>query len=560
MKLLPLVLTLVLTASASAQQPADVETRAMRDEMQRSMKELRLQGADGPYFIAYKIVDSDRSTAEASFGSLLGSKQAHSRTLSVSVRVGSYELDNSNAPATGNALMALLEAFGAGSAQLPLDDNYEELRRRIWLATDASYKKAVEDLSAKKAKLASTDRAESLPDFSKEPERHESEQLPPVQITLAELEHRVRATSAVFRGLPTAEASEAQVEVINSTERYLNSEGTSFVRQVPEIFFRAVASLRNPTGEVFSDSFTAFGRSAADLPPEDALVQQAQQVSARLTARLKGKVARTYNGPVLVEDQAAADLFATHFANLLSARRGAGSGSAQLNAMLSISTSSLLNKVGTRVLPDFLSVVDNPQLKEADGQRLFGDYKFDEEGVPSRETVLVKDGMLKQLLTSRVPVKGMPVSTGNQRERGVLPGNVLVSAAKSAPEAELKKQLLDLVKARSLDFGIVIRRLNGNQALVASRIYPDGHEELLRDARVAEVNAATFKDILAVSDRRTVFTQRPGAVSLAAFSAGANDDFVSYVVPDLLFEDMTVEHVANETPRLPAEPSPFAPD
>jgi hypothetical protein len=554
------VLTLVLTASASAQQPADVETRAMRDEMQRSMKELRLQGADGPYFIAYKIVDSDRSTAEASFGSLLGSKQAHSRTLSVSVRVGSYELDNSNAPATGNALMALLEAFGAGSAQLPLDDNYEELRRRIWLATDASYKKAVEDLSAKKAKLASTDRAESLPDFSKEPERHESEQLPPVQITLAELEHRVRATSAVFRGLPTAEASEAQVEVINSTERYLNSEGTSFVRQVPEIFFRAVASLRNPTGEVFSDSFTAFGRSAADLPPEDALVQQAQQVSARLTARLKGKVARTYNGPVLVEDQAAADLFATHFANLLSARRGAGSGSAQLNAMLSISTSSLLNKVGTRVLPDFLSVVDNPQLKEADGQRLFGDYKFDEEGVPSRETVLVKDGMLKQLLTSRVPVKGMPVSTGNQRERGVLPGNVLVSAAKSAPEAELKKQLLDLVKARSLDFGIVIRRLNGNQALVASRIYPDGHEELLRDARVAEVNAATFKDILAVSDRRTVFTQRPGAVSLAAFSAGANDDFVSYVVPDLLFEDMTVEHVANETPRLPAEPSPFAPD
>ncbi len=560
MKLLPLALTLVLTASASAQQPGDVETRAMRDEMQRSMKELRLQGADGPYFIAYKIVDSDRSTAEASFGSLLGSNQARSRTLSVSVRVGSYELDNSNAPATGNALMVLLEAFGAGSAQLPLDDNYEELRRRIWLATDASYKKAVEDLSAKKAKLASEDKSESIPDFSKEPQRQESEQLPPVQMSLADLEHRVRATSAVFRGLPTAEASEAQVEVINSTERYLNSEGTSFVRQVPEIFFRAVASLRNPTGEVFSDSFTAFGRSAADLPPEDALVQQAQQVSARLTARLKGKVARTYNGPVLVEDQAAADLFATHFANLLSARRGAGSGSAQLNAMLSISTSSLLNKVGTRVLPDFLSVVDNPQLKEADGQRLFGDYKFDEEGVPSRETVLVKDGMLKQLLTSRVPVKGMPVSTGNQRERGVLPGNVLVSAAKSSPESDLRKQLLDLVKARGMDFGIVIRRLNGNQALVASRIYPDGHEELLRDARIAEVNAATFKDILAVSDTRTVLTQRAGVNSLAGFSAGATDDFVSCVVPDLLFEDMTVQHVANETPRLPAEPSPFAPD
>ena len=556
MKLLAAVMTMVLVGSAFAQKAEDVETRAMRDEMQRSMKELHFDGATGPYFISYKIVDTDRMAAQASFGSLVGSNQARGRTLSVSVRVGSYELDNSNAPATGNAFLALLESFGASSATLPLDDNYEELRRRIWLATDLSYKKAVEDLSAKKAKLASTDRGESVPDFSKEPERNETEQLPPVHINLADLEHMVRATSAVFRGLPTAESSEAQVEVVNSTERYLNSEGTSFVREVPEVFFRANASLRNPTGEVFSDSFTAFGRSAGDLPPEGALVKQSQEVSGRLTARLKGKVARTYNGPVLVEDEAAAALFATHFANLLSAHRGGGNSS--LNALLSIPTGSLLSKVGTRVLPDFLSVVDNPQLKEADGKRLFGDYKFDEEGVPSRETVIVKDGMLKQLLTSRVPVKGMLVSTGNQRERGVLPGNLLVNATKSVPEADLKKQLMELVKTRGMEFGIVVRRLNGNQAMVASRIYPDGHEELLRDARIAEVNAVTFKDILAVSDTRTVFTQRAGATSLAGFSAGANDDFVSYVVPDLLFEDMTVEHVTNETPKLPAEPSPFA--
>jgi predicted Zn-dependent protease len=61
---------------------------------------------------------------------------------------------------------------------------------------------------------------------------------------------------------------------------------------------------------------------------------------------------------------------------------------------------SLLNKVGSRVLPEFLTVTDNPQLTQADGHTLFGSYKFDEEGTPSQETVLIKDGVLKTLLTS----------------------------------------------------------------------------------------------------------------------------------------------------------------
>jgi predicted Zn-dependent protease len=322
------------------------------------------------------------------------------------------------------------------------------------------------------------------------------------------------------------------------------------------VYFRASASMQNTTGEIFTDSFSVYGHKVGDLPGQAVLVQQTQAVVDRLDARRKGKVAKRYTGPVLVEGDASAELFAHHFANLVSAHARSGGGGDALTTLLSGPTASLLNKTGSRVLPDFLSVVDNPQLTEADGHVLYGYYKFDEEGVPSRETVLIKDGILKTLLTSRAPVRGMLQSTGNMREHGVEPGNLFVDASKTSSRDELRKQLQELVSTRGLEYGYILRRLSGNVALEAIRVYPDGHEEAVRDARVAEIAVTSFKDVLAVSKERTVYTERAQITSLAGLSPFSGADLVSYVVPDMLFEDMTVEHVPNET-KLPDIPNPL---
>jgi len=548
--LFALSLILAATPLLHAQQD-DVETRAMRDEMQRSMKDLHLESTDLPYYIAYKITDANRKQAQASFGSLTSSSETRNRALTVTVRVGSYDFDSSNFSG-GTGSMALLLGALAGTAALPVDDNYDELRRKIWLATDAAYKKAVEDLSGKKAARQNRNRDESTPDFSKETPLKESESLPLVDEKLADAERIVRAASAVFRTLPSVQSSEAQFEAVNTTEHFINSEGTAYTRQVPEVYFHTSATLQNSTGELFTDSYSAYGRSLSDLPSETALVQETNVVFNRLAARRKGKVARRYNGPVLIEGQAAGELFAHHFANLLAAHRGSDNVGSLLTALLGgtagggNTTSSLLNKVGSRLLPDFMSVVDNPQLQQFDGHTLFGNYKFDEEGVPSRETVLVKDGILKTLLTSRQPARGMLQSTGNMRERGVSPGNLFVDASKSATNEELRKQMMDLVKDRGLEYGVIVRRLTGDAATECIRVFPDGHEESVRDARLAELAVNSFKDILAVSKDRTVYTERGGA-----------SDLVTYVVPDMLFEDMTVEHVPNNNPKLPDIPSPL---
>jgi predicted Zn-dependent protease len=554
---LALTLFVLATTPVFAQQE-NVETRAMRDEMQRSMKDLHLESQELPYYISYKIVDSNRQVAHASLGALTSSGESHARVLTVTVRVGDYDFDNSNFSGGIGGMTELLVSLVGGNNILPIDDNYDELRRKIWLATDAAYKKAVEDLSARKAAQLNRNVTEKIPDFSKEPAHQESETLPPIVEKMSDAEHLVRAASAVFLKLPSVETSDAELEVDNTAEHYLNSEGTTYYRQVPEVYFHASASLQNGTGESFADTYSAHARSLSALPSEAALVASTNEISDRLTLRMNGKSAKRYNGPVLVEGKAADELFARYFSVHLLTHHSE-SGTSSLIALLSGSgtsggsTTNLLNKIGSRVLPDFLTVVDNPQLTQLDGQPLFGNYKFDEEGVPSQETTLVKNGILKTLLITRTPVRGIHQSSGNMRELGVQPGNLLVSSSTSSSREDLRKQLIDLVSSRGLEYGIIVRRLSGAVAIEAVRIYPDGHEEALRNAKVAEVTSASFKDILAVSKERTLYSEHAQGTVLYT-----DADLVSYIVPDLLFEDMTIERSSDDTPKPPAIPSPLA--
>ncbi len=68
---------------------------AMKTELDRSMKTL---GAQDPaaYFIGYIMTDTDRVNVSGSNGALLTSDEGRNRWLEVSVRTGTYELDDTH--------------------------------------------------------------------------------------------------------------------------------------------------------------------------------------------------------------------------------------------------------------------------------------------------------------------------------------------------------------------------------------------------------------------------------------------------------------------------------
>lgn len=551
---------LLTAVGLAAQTKDDVVFRAMRDELQRSMKKLQLEQMQRPYFISYHVFEADDKDASGFLGSLINASESRSRILTVDVRVGDYSLDNSNflSFSFGNGVVF------TGYQELPLDDNYDELRRQLWLATDGAYKKALEDFSHKRAALENRHRTEDIPDFSKQPPTSTEDIQPRAEASIEDLRNMARRLSLLFREAPTLQTSRVNVDAKNVIERFVTSEGSFYTRRTGMVTLHATATTQAPDGMPLNSAFTFYRHSLHDLPEESQIATRIKGIIQNLNDLQAAPVSKEYNGPVLFEGQAAAEMV-RRFAGHLTAQPEMVSDNQQIMQQVmrgQQQESSLLNKRGARVLPEFLSLVDDPTANEHDGQLLWGSYKVDEEGTPAQQKVVVENGILKTLLTSRAPVRGILQSTGNLRGAGVAPSNLFLNASKSVSPDELKKQLLDMVKSRSLEYGILVRRLSNRDANLAYRIYPDGHEELIRYAIFASAGPASFKDIVAVSNTPTVHTEPFAPVQRGLMPSFANSfgvpTLVSYVAPSLLFEDLTVEQPTGDVPKPPLITNPLA--
>src|SRR5260221_7849793 len=112
---------------------------AMQAELDRSFKVLGKQEPPA-YFIGYTITDTQRAEVSGSNGALLSSTENRSRWLQVSVRTGSYSLDNTHK--VGEQRMP---SGGPGAAGA-VDNDPEGGGRAIWLETDDQYRNAAEAL------------------------------------------------------------------------------------------------------------------------------------------------------------------------------------------------------------------------------------------------------------------------------------------------------------------------------------------------------------------------------------------------------------------------------
>jgi predicted Zn-dependent protease len=574
----------ILASTARAQD--DIPMRAMKDELARSLSQIQLQKMDKPYFIAYRMDDLNRTSVSATLGSITEEQPTRLRLVGVEVRVGDYALDNSN-----YVSLRSLSGGGAGMfnsiRQAPLDDSYGQIRSTFWLATDTQYKKALEDLSAKRAALESRNHTDDIPDFSKAPVMTEIDSPEKTAANLEQLKTLARAISAVFRSTPEIYTSSVDLEYRNFYTRYVNSEGSSFTRAQPvfklEISARTEASNGTPVG----DSIELYGRTAADLPSQDVLVARTRALADRILKMRAASSIDRYNGPVLFEDDAAAEIFAQQFATGLMAVRTPLSDDSRFEAffnqmMSQLGGGSFVDKIGGRVLPDFLSVSDNPLAADYKGAKLLGTNKIDDDAVKTRETKIVEHGTLKTLLATRVPVKAVPQSTGSRRGWGPAPSNLFVTSEKSLTRDELRQELLKRAKDRGLDYGIIVRHVGagaaasfmkmamrmsrqnqgGNSLAEVYKLYPDGHEELVQGIEIADLTPAAFRDIVAVGDTPVVLTDefipRIGALFSLGLSASSDVPVVSCIVPPLLFEEVSLVKTEGPFPNPPISPSPLA--
>ena len=556
--------TLALGIPATADDDADdVLLGAMRDELRRSMENLSMQDMGKPYFLAYRIDEVEGFRVSARFGALDRSVPSKRRSLSVELRVGSPEFDNSNFLAGPIHLGWPFGGGPGGAATLPLDDDYDELRRQLWLATDSAYKNAQRRLAGKRAALQNRTR-DATPDFGGAEPVQALDLAPSAAWRIEDAESLTRMLSALFRETPGVHESRVHAEKENRRSYYVNSEGTTLLRTTPWAQVRAWARTQAADGTVLADS-EVFNARSAPLPDAKILRAKVLAMAKALSARREAESLDRYSGPVLFEGQAAAQLFAWVFASrLVAVRVPDGDGSRYERAAVA-ARSPFADKLGARVLPRFLDVRDDPTLTRYGAHPLLGGYRFDDDGVSAAPTVLVERGRLRTLLTTRTPIEGMPSSTGNRRGIAPVPSNLIVTTDAGLPPDELRAEFVALIEDRGNEFGVVVRRLRGSSAVVAAaRVYADGREVPIRKAELSGFPVSSFKDIVAVSEATNVhalgFATSPGAIlwqTSAVFGAPRYDTIGSVVLPDLLFEEVTLRKPLVNSPRPPVVGHPF---
>jgi len=580
-RLITLLLVMLCSGSLASGQSAgekeDVVMKAMRDELSRSISKLHLADLDKPYFISYRINDTSSTKISATLGELTDEDSSRERRLNVEVRVGDYALDNTDFMNLGSG------NFGGGNCgchtTLPLDDDYDQIRREIWLETDAAYKQSAADLAAKRTVLSHRQNGQQLPDFTPQKPATMTEKPADFKFDLPALEKLARELSGTFHDSPEITSSGADIYVVNEFVRLVNTEGTSISRAEPITVLDVRAYTQAADGQPLADSLRIYVRNVNELRHDD-LLARTRELITRLKALRVAKTLENYNGPVLFEGEAAADVIGQVFAPAIVASRFPVSDQPQFEAQFQQAVTqfggSLADRVGARVMPDGIDLTDDPTAARFAGAELLGSHPVDNEAAPSREVKIVENGRLVSLLATRTPTPQTKASTGSARGNGAAPSNLFLTARDKETQAQLRKELLRVAQQRGYNYGIVVRHVaaGGLSALMRMaysagraeitggsavyKVFADGSEEMVR-GDIAPVPLTAFKEIFAVGDTPGMYHAAfvPFAATLLARGQAAQLTVVSYVVPSLLFEEVSLKQPTSVAPKPPVLPSPL---
>src|ERR1700722_15879100 len=409
------------SAGAAGKAP-DAILKVMQAELTRATTDLA-KTDPAPYYISYTVNDQDVVFLVGAYGSLLTDAGLRRRQADVVMRVGSPALDNTHGQS---------RASGMTSGALPLGDDPDAISRVLWELTDREYKRAAPAfLNVKTNTAVRAEEEDKSPDFSKQtPATHTGEPLTVPGFDRTAWEGEIRRLSGAFRKYAEVYSGTVTLQVATANSRLVSSEGT--VIATPSASARMVmeASTRADDGMELIRVETFQAPSASGLPNEAELTANIEKMATDLQDLRKAPVAEPYDGPALLSGRAAAVFFHEVLGHRMEGHRQRDEDEGQ----------TFTKKVNQEVLPTFLSVTDDPTVRELNGTKLAGCYEFDSEGSPAQRVDVIKDGILRNFLTSRMPIKGFETSNGHGRNQpGLMPtgrqGNLLVTSTKTVPES-----------------------------------------------------------------------------------------------------------------------------
>lgn len=492
----------------------------MGEEIDRAMGGIRADGHPHPHYVSHLVRDEEIWSMQARYGALYRDQHRRRRNCFTDVRVGSYRSDQVR---EGGLWDNSKDDESYDYVDLPFGKSMDGFRHGLWRLTDAKYREAAESLLRKKAhELTYLDEHRHLPSFEKREASIDLAFRPLPPVDREAWARYIEKASATLKRYPEIKSSMVEFRARNTVRLFANSEGNRQIQCRPVWFLECSLWHLSASGDGLSWSLPYMTSDPSELPSLAELQRDIRLAVARLRKLSQAPTLRSYSGPVLLSAVPAGLLIHEALGHRLEGDRLLSPGEGQ----------TFRDALGTRILPPFLSLRDDPSLERWEGRSLAGHYRYDDEGVESQPAYLVEGGTLNGFLTSRTGIKRRHRSNGHARshyhERPISRmGVTIIESEDGLDDEALKAALIEEVQRQNLPFGIRILAASGGETAteaynfqaflgeidLAAKVYPDGREEWIRGVDFVGTPVNAMRGILAAGCRHQLDNAYCGAES-----------------------------------------------
>lgn len=543
-------LLLVLLIGHIAVHAQDKLLTVLKEELNREYKQLK--AADSKlYYMSYRVDEIVAYRVTSGFGVINSIDSSKQRIFTPTIRIGNYKLDNTHG-----------SSFGQIPASLPLVNNEDLLKLAIWKATDFAYKNAAQAyeniLTSRKVRVAEEDTAD---DFSKS--KIESYFDAPLNYyslkpNLDKIAGQLKSYTGVLKQNADLLNGSAYMEFKVTRKYFVDTDGSAIVENGTGTWQAVYGSTKANDGMELPLYRMYYASMPSGLPSADSVLRDVTAMSKKLSDLKKSPVADPFVGPAILSGRAAGVFFHEIFGHRLEGKRMKSDNDGQ----------TFKNKIGSGVLPSFLSITIDPTVQKVAGSEVNGFYRFDDEGVAAQKVKVVDEGILKNFLMTRTPINGVTGSNGHARTApGGIPesrqSNLVVNGTNQKSDAELRAALVAEAKKQGKEYGYLFKDVQGGFTSIGRtspnafnvlpievyRIYADGRaDELVRGVDLIGTPLSMFNRIVACGDDMETFNGMCGA--------GSGWVPVSATSPAIFVDVIETQKKSKSNERLPVLPRP----
>jgi len=432
-----------------AQNNNDVLLKAMKSELDRSKNEFQKDSLIRPFFISLLV---EEENFNYSFSTIFGFENSEkldstkNRIAIPRVFVGSYQRSQN------------LTSGKSDKFDLPVVDNELAIRTTIWENLDNVYKKAVKSFDEKQAWLKqqnNTPEELAIPDFEKRNptvffEKTENSIFNVKQLKSLSLKIGKQLSEAVKKEQLQVDILKTNLNISRKLYRYYDTEGSMFMYPAEDGSFSISLTGVNSSGE----NIRVYKNFAFNGTENYPAYEELSETVNRLVGEYKNKFSASksdepYLGPILIVNEKVGDITDQIITSLYTSPKSKLSNGNYLQNMpgLRIISKQLSMKIDYRKRGQKIETVKRDLIP------------IDAEAViPPDSIQLIKNGILKNMLTTRMPVKNFSKSNGNFRINNWDKPNGVITLYGNEQFSydELKEMLMEEAALQGLKYAYII--------------------------------------------------------------------------------------------------------